>query len=213
MTTPKKRTFRDRSIGVARHHPDGGTLFILPLDMKKSAEMNDEIEALNYELADGELDAARKQLSIKTDISDDRARVLAVRAGLQLAPKLGDDGKPVPKPWLFDSDYIAAKVAIVRRFCVQKAEDFATEEGAELVMSEEMIESVLSERSERIIEKDVPVLKWDETEKKWLTQRDEAGHVLKEKATGPANEPGFEWALHEALTLGASRGVAEEKNS
>ena len=124
-----------------------------------------------------------------------------------------EGGKPVERQWRNAGEIIAAKVKVVRRYCVAGASGFIDVDSCnELEMTEEMIEAVLAEISIREIEREVPLQRWDEEKQKHVLDRDESGKIKTEKRMVPANEPGFVWAMEEAAKLGES-GRAELGNS
>lgn len=184
----KTRTFQKREKGVPREHPDGGVFYLLPLDGIRAAAVQDELEAVDYE-------------------RDENGKVL-----------IGDDKKPVQKVWQSDSERIAAKVKIIRAKCVTRVGNFidaddpkdAEGNAKQLTMTDEMIEAVLSEMSERKVEHEFPRQRWDEELKRNVLDVVD-GKVMTEKRTVPAKEMTFEWVLAECMKLGAS-GQEEEKN-
>lgn len=198
-------SFRRRKKAVPRNHPDGGTIWIYPLDAIQQQKMRDHLQLLEYELdADGHI-------------------------------KLDEYQKPISRDWTgCDAERVAKQVTIIRENSVEKitnvvdADDPIDANGeAKLIELTEpaMIESFLAQKSERLVERDVALMILVDVEQRspegktlFFTQEyrqaknaDETPKTVKREV--PANELCFTWVMNEAAELGSSKQAATAKNS
>lgn len=187
----KVRKFRDRRTSYPRHHPDGGTFHLYPLDVKRAAQMQEEIELLSYQRDE----AGNVIVDPETN-----------------APKL----RPIHERGAIDE-----QVKIIRKFCVAKVTNFVNADAPKnedgswnfITLDEAQIEDIMSEISERTVTRKFPVTTWNAETRKREEVRDEKGNVVTETREVPASEHGFVWVIEQAQELAKSGLGEEEKNS